>query len=76
MNPSFLNLFMKKFTRVTGRPDHLRENFLRYFRQRALRSVAHAVLCEKQEGPGQALLGGVEELVIRSSSMRIFLFRM
>ncbi len=32
----------------TGRPDHLRENFLRYFWQRAPRSVVLAVLCEEQ----------------------------
>ena len=33
MKPSFLNLFMKKFTRERVVPDHLSQRFLRHSRQ-------------------------------------------
>ena len=52
MKPSFLNLFMKKFTRGA---DHLREGLLRNFRQDAIRLFLFSITREEQKRARQAL---------------------
>ena len=61
MSPSFLNLFMKKFTRAR-RADHFRERLLRDLRQRA-RGMGLAVARQQQQRAGEPLFAGVEELI-------------
>ena len=62
MSPSFLNLFMKKFTRDARRADHFRERLLGDLRQRSLR-IGLAVARQQEQRPGEPLFAGVEELI-------------
>jgi hypothetical protein len=75
MNPSFLNLFMKKFTRVRVVPTISAQHGLRDLRKREC-LVGLAIAGEQQQGSRQPFLAGVEELSIKSSSVRRFLVTM
>ena len=62
-NPSFLNLFMKKLTRGRVVPTISARISWDTLGSARRGPSGLAVLCEKQECPGQALLGGIEKLV-------------
>jgi hypothetical protein len=63
MSPSFLNLFMKKFTRPRVVPDHFRKRLLGDLRYLSLRTGLLAVTREQQKRSGEPLFTRVEELV-------------
>jgi hypothetical protein len=55
INPSFLNLFMKKFTRRSRGSDHFRKRLLGDLRQDAMGMVDFAVPSEPHQRPRQSL---------------------
>ena len=62
MNPSFLNLFMKKFARGRVAPIISASVLLRDPRQHAM-CLVWFTLTRQQQRPGEPLFGGVEELI-------------
>ena len=63
MKPSFLNLFMKKFTRERVVPIISASVSCEILRQHALRLVRLAVTRQQQQRPGQPLFAGIEQLI-------------
>ena len=63
MNPSFLNLFMKKFTRERVVPTISASVSCEIFGDDLPRLVLLAVAREQQQRPRQPLLAGVEQLI-------------
>ena len=73
MSPSFLNLFMKKFTRPRVVPDHFRKRLLGDLRCLSLRTGLLAVTREQQKRSGDRFSLGLKSWSTRSASMRMFL---
>src|SRR5271165_1680608 len=62
IKPSFLNLFMKKFTRERVVPTML-QRLLRHFRQCAHRLILFSIPRQKQQRSRQPLLARIEQLI-------------
>jgi len=68
MNPSFLNLFMKKFTRDRVVPTMPRQRRLGNLSAARVGLFLFSVARQQQERPRQALFAGVEKLIDQVST--------